>query len=259
MCIEPAGPVLRASCTCPYYVDRVDICKHVWAALLAAEAQGVALLDPGHATNTVSIEPMDLDDLDDSDDGDQLWRSADERWFPRPATSAAPERRPRATRPAWQQLLDTIVAVPAAVPAARPRLASGQLLYVIDVAASLAAGEAVVELVTRDLKASGEWGKPKPARVTASDIRALGPGADRQILERLLGARPQLDWGAGYGGYGELSRFRLRGVLVEEIVPQACATGRCMARVPADPGSSAPRSVVPVKPDAPNPPAADRG
>jgi uncharacterized Zn finger protein len=26
-----------ASCECPYYADRAEICKHIWAALLEAE------------------------------------------------------------------------------------------------------------------------------------------------------------------------------------------------------------------------------
>ena len=240
VCLEPAGSLLRGSCTCAYYLDRVDICKHVWAALLAAEAQGIPLVDPGHATNHVTIEPMDLDDLDDwYGHAEDASRNTDEGWFPRRATDVHAERRPRITRPGWQHLLDSIVAVPATAATARPRLASGELLYVMDVGASLAAGEAVIDLMTRALKANGEWGKPRPARVTAADIRTLAPGADRQILERLLGARPQFDWGGGYGEFGELSRFRLRGVLLEEIMPQACATGRCMLRLAAEPGTSA--------------------
>jgi len=252
VCLAAAGTLLRASCTCPYYLDRVDICKHVWAALLAAEAQGIPLIDPGHATNHLTIEPMDLDDPDDWYGQDEdAWRNADEDSFGTPAANARSERRPRATRPAWQHLLDAIVAAPATAAPARPRLASGELLYVIDVEASLAAGEAVIDLMTREQKANGEWGKPRPARVTAADIGTLAPGADRQILERLLGARPQFDWSAGYGEFGELSRVRLRGVLVEEILPRACATGRCMARVPAKPGSPARDTVAPVKPDAP--------
>ena len=29
--------VVRASCTCPYFERELDACKHIWAALLAAE------------------------------------------------------------------------------------------------------------------------------------------------------------------------------------------------------------------------------
>ena len=36
--IEPDASLLSASCTCPYFVDQLDICKHIWAVILAAEA-----------------------------------------------------------------------------------------------------------------------------------------------------------------------------------------------------------------------------
>ena len=131
VCLEPAGPLLRGSCTCAYYLDRVDICKHVWAALLAAEAQGIPLVDPGHA-NHVTIEPMDLEDLNDwYGHAEDAWRNTDEGWFPKPAADVHAERRTRITRPGWQHLLDSIVAVPTPGATARSRLASGQLLYVM--------------------------------------------------------------------------------------------------------------------------------
>src|SRR5437870_411970 len=31
---------IKAWCTCPYFQDNLDPCKHIWATLLAAEAQG---------------------------------------------------------------------------------------------------------------------------------------------------------------------------------------------------------------------------
>src|SRR4029078_12801782 len=31
---------LNVSCTCPYFDDALDPCKHLWATILAAEAEG---------------------------------------------------------------------------------------------------------------------------------------------------------------------------------------------------------------------------
>ena len=39
------GP--KYSCTCPYYQDQGDPCKHAWATVLQANAEGV-LPDPHH-------------------------------------------------------------------------------------------------------------------------------------------------------------------------------------------------------------------
>src|SRR5436853_4118740 len=46
-------------------------------------------------------------------------------------------------------------------------------------------------ILTRDRKANGEWGKPRPARVTGSDLRNLEDGDERAILERLAGPRSE--------------------------------------------------------------------
>ena len=47
MWLEPVGATLLASCTCPYFFDRIVICKHIWAGILAAEAQSLPLMAPG--------------------------------------------------------------------------------------------------------------------------------------------------------------------------------------------------------------------
>ena len=31
------GDTLAVTCTCPYFDDRAEVCKHIWAALLVAE------------------------------------------------------------------------------------------------------------------------------------------------------------------------------------------------------------------------------
>ena len=233
--IEPVGPLLRSACTCPDFVDRLEICKHVWAAILTAEARGIPLLDTGHTPDQIDLEPMDLDDPYGEDE--EAWRDQDERSHP---AQAALPRKPRDT-PVWRQFLDAIAASPNA-PAglAGPGVRESQLLYVLDISASLAAGTVVVELMTRDRKANGEWGKPRAIRMTAADVRLLPPGADRHILERLLGGRPHFDGSPGYGEFGELSRFRLQGVLVGELLPLLCRDNRCLARVGAPGQTSTP-------------------
>ena len=63
--IEPHGDLLRASCTCQYFLDRFLVCKHIWAALLAADSR--QLLTFSTANPTVDIEPVDIDDDEDLD------------------------------------------------------------------------------------------------------------------------------------------------------------------------------------------------
>ena len=219
--LEPAGDLLRASCTCPFFVDRYDICKHVWAVILAAEAQGVPLLTPGIPVSTVDIEPMIPEDVDLDDEADALW------------TPVAATRRPRHARrapPPWRTFIND---VSHSVPASRrysSGVAAGQLIYVVDIASTAANYALVIDVMSRERKVNGEWGKPTQARLTAADVAAMPDPADREILERLSGARPLVEW--SYGGYGgDLSRVQVRGVTIPEILTRACATGRCMLRI----------------------------
>jgi superfamily II DNA or RNA helicase len=218
--LEPLGATIRASCACPFFIDRYDICKHVWAVILAAEAQAIPLVDAGINLESVDLDPLLPEDLVDVDDGP---------WLPR-RVAPRPHRAPHRPPP-WRALLDAVTAPVAA--AARQNLsAAAQLVYVVDIAATHTAGALVVELMTRDRKANGDWGKAKPTRMSAADI-ASRPDAERALLERLTGARPHLEWG-GYGsGFGhELGRVQLRGVLLTDMLPAICATGRCLARTP---------------------------
>jgi superfamily II DNA or RNA helicase len=188
------------------------------------------LLPPGPVPADLSLEPFDPEDDGDAVDDDDPWQPIE------PIQPSSTRQRGPAS---WRQLLDTISSAAAGAPALRSRLASGQLLYVIDAQASATSGALVLELMTRDRKKNGEWGKPRQARVTPNDIRSHPDLVERQILERLLGPRPYLDGGNGaWDGYGaELTRLHVRGVVASEIVPRLCDTGRCMLRTSA-PGTT---------------------
>ena len=230
--LEPAGDLLRASCTCPYFIDHCDVCKHVWAVILAAEAQAVPLLTSGIASKLVDFDPVLPDDVDLDDEDDDDWTHV---------VAAPAPRRERQAPPAWRAFIDTVSAGAPAIPGPQTGLAAGQLIYVIDIAGTTASDTLVIELMTRDRKVNGDWAKPKPARLTMAAVATMPDPADRDILERLSGARPQYDWG-GYSGSGQdLSRVQLRGVMITDVVPRACATGRCSARIsaPHAPPSSA--------------------
>jgi hypothetical protein len=108
--IETLGSRLRSSCTCPYFLDRLEICKHIWAALLAAEASAVSLLDPGRAPDHVTLDAVDIDDADDEDDWDldrpspSLAQAGTRAVAGRPAPHARQQPAP------WQEWLEGVVA-----------------------------------------------------------------------------------------------------------------------------------------------------
>ena len=58
------GDEYEFDCTCPYFIEHNE-CKHIWATLLAAEAQG-HLLGPDHTLPSYIVE----------EDADEFHRSA---------------------------------------------------------------------------------------------------------------------------------------------------------------------------------------
>jgi hypothetical protein len=217
--IEPQASLLRATCTCPYFLDQLLICKHIWAVVLAADSR--RWLPFTHNDPAADIDPVDIDDTG----------------IPEPRTTHLPPR-PSSTRPpapprpspsAWRRQLGVVAAstLPPA-PAAFTRPIPESLLFVLDLAASLAANAIVVTLMGREQKRNGDWRPPRPTRVSASAVRTLPPGDDRQILERILGGRPYYDWNPIYPDAGEIGQQRLDGALARDLLPAMCATGRCL-------------------------------
>src|SRR5256885_1226411 len=150
--LAPSNDALGVTCSCPYFADRFEPCKHIWATILAAESQGLPLVPAGHAAGTVVLQPFDADDDDDDVGfGDDLFvnKTAEGRaWAPSIRTVAPRHgaRPPPGPTPPWRTLLNAVGAAHEAASPLRPQLAAGQLIYVIDVAATLSAGVLVVEL-----------------------------------------------------------------------------------------------------------------
>src|SRR4051794_35620775 len=235
---------LRVSCTCPFFYDSFEVCKHIWAAVLAAESRNLSLVGADAVPALITLHPTEPDAPADGFEDDVLDSFAAGSWSSRARRSTPPPRRearPKSTPPAaWQQLLGAVAAPPTtAAPAGRAPVAPEQLMYVIDAAATAAFGVLVIELMTRDRKINGEWSKPKPAHVSAADLRSLSDSDDREILERLQGARPHLEYSGYYGGSLDngVSRVRVSGPLARDILPLLCGTGRAFARIGASDGA----------------------
>jgi superfamily II DNA or RNA helicase len=207
-----------ASCECPYFQDRFDVCKHIWAVVLAAESRGLlAPLGPD-----AWIEPVDTPG--ERDDGE--WAALDRQ--PRAARGPRPEP--------WEGFLEDVSQQLDAADAMRPaaRYANTQFLYVVDREATKTGNGIAIHVLGRQRKKSGEWGKPQPAAASAQEIDQLPDEADREILALLMGATEAY----GYGGYyaSNLTRasFRLVGPLVDRVLPLLARSGRLHLRTSAE-------------------------
>ena len=226
--VEIEHDLLRASCTCPYFLDRLEACKHIWALVLTCEARNIPLVAPGVSPEAVDFDPIYSDEDEDEDEQD-----VDDYvpWVPNIGFGAArftgPTGAPSrlAKKAPWQQILETVGQAPP-TPGVGGRPIPGQLLYVVDLSASQQAQTLVVHLMSQEQKKNGDWGVPKAARVGVQALGALAD-SDRAILERSAGARPAYAWAWGAATYEFPSPFHLRGILAVEQLPLICATGRC--------------------------------
>jgi superfamily II DNA or RNA helicase len=237
------GNELRVTCTCPFFYDSLEVCKHIWAAVLAAEARHLSPVAADTVPALVVFHPIEPDAPPDGAE-DVLDSFAAGSWSSQLRAGRRAPRREAAKSsppPPWQQLLNA-VAPPAAAPppAGRAPIAPEQLIYVIDAAATATLGVLVIDLMTRERKINGEWSKPRPAQVSAADLRSVSESGDREILERLQGARPHLEYTGYYGASLEhgVSRVRVSGPVARDILPLLCGTGRAFARISASDGTA---------------------
>ena len=158
------------SCECPFFADRQDICKHIWALVLAADAQGLLPPESPDAWLDVDAHPLRREHASPGTGG----RGS----APEPIRGSA-SWTVCSTR--WPQVnQDSLIA---------PRYLSGELLYVIDRDVTLQGGGVAVTVLWRQRKKNGEWGKPQPAAVDPAEIELLsgrdGPRdplhADRRV------------------------------------------------------------------------------
>ncbi|MEQ1908200.1 MAG: DEAD/DEAH box helicase [Vicinamibacterales bacterium] len=220
--LELTSREIRCTCTCPYFNDRLEPCKHLWAVALTCDARRVLQpIDAIGGRNSLSVVPVSL-----SDDTEEDWSRDDPEFHvPSPRATPAAARAARAAKPpAWQQALVAIAAHANADRIVRPAPLLGQLLYVIDLAASRQAGTLFVHLLRQEQRQNGEWGLPKAARLAVSQVAGL-PETDRTILERLGGARPFST--PTWVGAELASPVHLTGTVARDLLPLMCQTGRC--------------------------------
>lgn len=228
-----------AYCSCPRYADGY-LCKHVWATILAADAQGLA---PrlSRQTSLVVIHEGE------SDEEEREWdrHSPDERpphylgGFVGSGKSPPARRAPPAS---WKHLLGptqgnerlpsgSLPAGAAAVAAISSESRRSEAWYLLNVTASLERGTLVVDFYHREAKKNGDFGKIKRLSVRRNDRLSGYDAEDQQLLQLLMGNSVQNDsyYGSYYGGYAEsqpYNRCAVAPALYDVLLPRLCDTER---------------------------------
>ncbi len=234
--------ILHMSCTCPYFTDRCDGCKHLWATVQIAERYGYLselLRHPDIDLVFDDEEFMDGQpgefadpDRDGEEEEDDLTGPARHRAIvQKPKKTKAPKKE----RPAdWTRVFNQIKRSSGAASdhVGAPWTADRQLLYVIDAPHSLGDKAVVLELAFQERKKNGDWSKPKFQAIPQQQAELICEGPDAAIMPLLFGAQTQQAYAYGYGygyqAYG--SRFSLSAARCRAILPLLGKTGRLFVR-----------------------------
>jgi hypothetical protein len=245
--LELKGKTLRYWCSCDTFARDLEVCKHVWASLLAVDVDGK--LEGAASTGRLRLEPSDdayaddalpddsVEDEDWDDDFEEPAYDPEREWGAATYSKPQPARRraPRQVRLGWKKQLASLKdqPVPFGMGGQAVWPVGRELVYIVDVASTLAGpGGLSLEVAYRERKRDGEWTKPRPYRVRSDQLSQLPDAGDRQILAFLAGAREQGYFPSyGYSYYDSApSRYTLGQPLQAALVPLMCGTGRCFLR-----------------------------
>jgi hypothetical protein len=178
--LSAAPGKLSLSCTCPYAADHL-VCKHQWAVLRRADAEGKLrrLLNLAGPRPELSAKPGDTDPedgepYDDTDEEDLL--ALDEPWLanngiiPVARAPLPPRAAAKPAAPEWKRQLESVLQglrYPGAPRPAPPGVWPDRrrLVYVVDIPASAHTGGLMVELAVETAQRDGTWGAPVQFRL----------------------------------------------------------------------------------------------
>jgi hypothetical protein len=214
------GGIVWANCHCLYFLDRKEVCKHLWATVLAADPKG-GLRGPrgGLPVEILAQESAWEDDWDDDDE--ELSEP------PAPAPSKAPAV-PAPRVPGWRDVL-----APLSRENTFTEVRDDEILFVLDLPTTIQRQGLTLNLLTFNRKSDGSRGALRPLRMTRGDAVQHRDPRMREIFALLSGAMqgdPYTSW--SYSRYQEIPRQPwIPDEMAREMARRLCATGRFHLRL----------------------------
>jgi superfamily II DNA or RNA helicase len=187
-----AGDRSTLSCTCPYFLDREQPCKHQWAVLLTLNRSGYFSRQHGSGAPTQA---------------------------PAPTTSAAlPEPATPPSVPEWKLRLEEIRSYQRAVQGNRRESwpAGREFLYVFDIPRTFSDGAAIVDLWYREPGLAGVPIAQGGGTMRLADLWQIPDPRDREILAVLRGVSFAVH------SFGDFYRSYPQGRTTQLLYPSYC-------------------------------------
>ena len=209
---------LQLLCSCSRRDDRQAHCRHLWAAILVVDRDGLLAGSPAAdyvppfagngGQGDGDWRPPLLDDLAEGDEdfAEFLGRSGGRR--------------------SWETRLGELHEVLQRQIVAEE--SERDIVYEVDLVQSRTAGQLVLQTSQRQRRANGRWGKWKPLRIRGGRVEAIQDPDDRELLTLLAGGIPTETAAAGRVQTTGPSTFRYRvpDPLAVMLLPRLCETNR---------------------------------
>jgi len=212
---------LEVFCNCAFFIDNDQPCKHLWAVLLAADAEqylsSVAELKFPVIDTTAILEHSI----------DQAPLAIYDELLPISRPKATPPRPPQPA--AWKKQLSGIFQASDTVPQSThvgwPT--GAEVLYLVDIAASRTAKALVLSVETREAKKNGGWKMSRPLNLRRGNLHSLPSAADREILSLLIGGGKQYPYTYSTGYEPLPTNYQLSPLLAKTVAAKIFGSGRC--------------------------------
>jgi superfamily II DNA or RNA helicase len=191
-------------------------CKHVWATLLAAEDRGyLGKVLP----KLLAGSEFDLfgNPILTQEFSRRIQTAVTEPRLLKPAP--APPK-----PPAWRKQLEQLTVRVAPKPGNWP--ATRQIVYIIDLSASISRNGLVINLLAREPKKGGGWKKPSSPRLDRASLDSLPDPVDRQIIGMLSSTSTYSWMSPEYGGLS--TSYQVRHPLSATLMPLIAGSGRAL-------------------------------
>lgn len=204
---------LESACSCPYFLDHDTACKHLWAAVLAAE-------DANYLSEAILAEGLTLN----PDIGIEELHS--------PVHTTVEKPPPPPPQPTWRkQLAEVTSRSEANGERVDPWPARREIVYVVDAPSTIAAGCLVLNLGSRDRKADGSYSAHRDLKLKRGQIELLPATEDRELLALLAGGKQHYVWTYSDSYEPFSTSYKVSQTLAGIVLPLAIRTGRCYLRL----------------------------
>ncbi len=217
--LERKDRSLIYACNCPFFEDKFNVCKHIWATLLEMEKQGI--LRKWEKNFPIEMIPAYLNPYEQ-----QQQRHKGDEWGTSPDTSRndlSTDSDTTLPQQNWRPLLRRMEQNLATRPETRPYPPGSEILYVLEFSGQVPGFGPAIKLNLREPKKNGGWKRIKPFSFTHEMLESITDPIDQKILHRLSGVQRETWYRSSYES---TARFTPNNRDLKVLIPDISATGR---------------------------------